>query len=67
MDAIAREHVEERERALEMLRYFHNEKGDMRRWTYFAEAIELFPEVKRALSDYEHAAYVLKLVLEDAQ
>lgn len=44
--------------------YFHQEKGDMRRYCFFDQAIELFPDVKRALEAKEYADRVLDAMVE---
>ena len=57
---------DKREEHATMLSYFHKDKGDMRRYCDFDEAIELFPEVKRALADHEYYSNVLDAVVEKA-
>lgn len=48
-----------------MLKYFHEEKGNMRRYTQFDEAIKHYPHVKKALEDYETARLILDVVVKD--
>ena len=64
--------TDERTRSIHanMLIYFHTEKGDMRRYCDFENAIEEFPEIKRALQDAEYYsgildALVAKMIAEE--
>ena len=53
----------EKDKHLNYLRYFHEEKGDMRRYCKFEEAIKYFPHIEHALADYEYYKEVLDVVV----
>jgi len=55
------------ERHLDMLKYYHQERGDMRRYSRFDEAIKLFPDIKRALADADYYSNVLNMMVDRAE
>jgi len=52
---------------LNSLKYFHQERGDMKRYIHFDEAIKLFPDIKRALADVDYHTNVLNMMLDRAE
>ncbi len=50
-----------------MIKYFWDEKGDVTRYVYWDECKHLFPDVEKAVRDYEYSLTVLKLVIGDLE
>lgn len=48
-----------KEEAIEMLHYFHFDKGDMERFCDYDRAIRMFPDIDRAFQDYKYYSKVL--------
>lgn len=51
----------------DMIKYFLREKGDVTRYVYWEECKHLFPDVEKAVRDYEYSLTVLRLIVDNLE